>query len=266
MVQRTVQKAVPSSAFAIERQTLILHRLEAEGRVAATSLAMEIGTSTETIRRDLIVLERAGSLHRVHGGAVLEIRRGSVPDVHQRSSLMIDEKAAIAQAAAGLVPAAALVLIDGGTTTQALAHAYPLDRATTVVTPSLIVATTLLSRPGVSVHTLGGDVSPRTWSEGGSWTLRALDGLRAEIVFLGCSGLSAAQGATTSDHVDADVKRGMVAAARRVVVLADSSKIGSQHLTSFAALGQIDVVITGGRADPSELELISAGDVEVMTV
>ncbi|WP_270886074.1 DeoR/GlpR family DNA-binding transcription regulator [Pedococcus sp. 5OH_020] len=254
-----------SSAFAVERHTLILERLKSEGRLAAAALAEEIGTSTETIRRDLIALEQAGSLRRVHGGAVLESRRGDVPDVHQRGSLMTNEKAAIARLAASQVPVAALVLIDSGTTTHALAEAYPVDRGTTVVTPSLPVATTLLKRPGSRVHTLGGEVSPRTWSEGGSWTLRALQGLRAEVVFLGCSGFSAGLGATTSDEVDGDVKRGMVAAARRVVVLADSSKIGSQHLMTFAELDQIDLLITGRRADPRELQLISDAGVEIQT-
>lgn len=260
------RKARPAetSAFAVERQALILERLRTNGSISAAALADEFGLSTETIRRDLIGLEKAGSLRRVHGGAVLGTHRGFVPDVRQRGSLMTAEKTAIAELAATLVPVAALVLVDGGTTAQAFAEVYPLDRATTVVTPSLTVATALLERPAGSVHTLGGEVSPRTWSEGGSWTVRALENIHADLVFLGCSGLSATQGATTSDQVDGNVKRAMVAAARRVVVLADSSKIGSQHLTVFAEPGEIDVLITGRRADPQELERIAASGVEVM--
>lgn len=251
------------SAFAIERQALILERLRSNGSIGAAALAEELDLSTETIRRDLITLEQAGSLRRVHGGAVLGSTREFVPDVRQRGSLMTAEKSAMAERAAALVPVAALVLIDGGTSAHALAGVYPLDRATTVVTPSLMVATALLGRPGGSVHTLGGEVSPRTWSEGGTWTVNALRSIRADIVFLGCSGFSSAQGATTSDQVDGEVKRAMVASARRVVVLADSSKIGSQHLTAFADLSQIDVLITGRRADPAELERIEAAGVEV---
>lgn len=256
-------RAAESGAFAVERHALIVDRLRTNGSISAAALAEELGLSTETIRRDLIELEKAGSLRRVHGGAVLGSHRGFVPDVRQRSSLMTNEKTAIAELAASLVPVAALVLIDGGTTAHALAEAYPLDRATTVVTPSLTVATALLERPAGSVHTLGGEVSPRTWSEGGSWTVRALENIHADIVFLGCSGFSAAQGATTSDQVDGEVKRAMVAASRRVVVLADSSKIGSQHLTAFAALDQIDVLVTGRRADSEELQRIADAGMEV---
>lgn len=255
-----------SGAFAVERQSLILDRLRANGSISATALAGELNLSTETIRRDLITLEQSGSLRRVHGGAVLSSHRGFVPDVRQRGSLMTSEKTAIAERAATLVPVAALVLIDGGTTAHALADLYPLDRATTVVTPSLTVATALLERSAGSVHTLGGEVSARTWSEGGSWTVRALESIRADIVFLGCSGFSTDQGATTSDQVDGDVKKAMVAAARRIVVLADSSKIGSQHLTTFAELDQIDVLITGRAADPQEVARISAAGVEVQLV
>ena len=255
-----------SGAFAVERQALILARLRADGRIAATALATEIGTSTETIRRDLIALEQTGSLRRVHGGAVLKSTHSEVPDVHQRGTLMTGEKAAIAKLAVTLVPAVGVVLIDGGTTTQALADAYPHNHGTTVVTPSLAVATSMLKRSSASVHTLGGDVSPRTWSEGGPWTMRALETLRAEMVFLGCSGFSAVHGASTSDQVDGEVKRAMVAAARRVVLLADSSKIGTQHLATFAEADRIDVLVTGRRADPDELARITDAGVDVHTV
>ena len=261
-VAQNVGKGAPN-AFAVERQALLLDRLRANGRLETTALAQEFGLSTETIRRDLIALERAGSLHRVHGGAVAEAARGIVPDVHQRGSLMTAEKQAIADLAVELVPAAALVLIDAGTTTQAFARVYPLDRATTVVTPSLTVATTLLERSAATVHTLGGDVSLRTWSEGGTWTLRALESITADVVFLGCSGFSADQGATTSDSVDCDVKRAMVSSSRRRIMLADSSKIGSRHLASFAELRQIDVLVTGRRADLRERERIAAAGVDV---
>ncbi len=253
----------PSAAFAVERQALMLERLRVSGRLEAAALAREFGLSTETIRRDLIALEQAGSLQRVHGGAVLEAARVAVPDVRQRESLMTLEKEAIAAIASELVPVTALVLVDAGTTARAFAEVYPLDRATTVVTPSLTVATTLLERSAASVHTLGGDVSPRTWSEGGSWTVRALESITAEVAFLGCSGFSAEQGATTSDAVDGDVKRAMVAAAKRRIMLADSTKIGSRHLTTFAELGQIDVLVTGRRADEQELARIAAAGVEV---
>jgi DeoR family fructose operon transcriptional repressor len=262
-VAQNARKPLTTSAFAVERHALMLDRLRAHGRLEAAALAAEFGLSTETIRRDLIALEKAGALQRVHGGAVLESPRGSVPDVRQRESLMTAEKQAIAELAADLVPVAALVLIDAGTTTHAFAEVYPLDRATTVVTPSLNVATTLLERSAASVHTLGGDVSPRTWSEGGSWTVRALEAITAEVVFLGCSGFSADRGATTSDGMDGEVKRAMVASSKRRIMLADSSKIGSRHLTSFAELGQIDVLVTSRRADEQELERIAAAGVEI---
>ncbi|GGF18203.1 DeoR family transcriptional regulator [Subtercola lobariae] len=241
----------------------MLDRLRASGRLEVTALAEEFGLSAETIRRDLIVLEQAGSLKRVHGGALLETSRPVVPDVRQRESLMTIEKKAIAEIAAEFVPVGGLVLIDAGTTTKAFAEVYPLERASTVVTPSLNVATTLLEKSAASVHTLGGDVNPRTWSEAGQWTLQALSRITAEVVFLGCSGISLDQGATTSDGADGDVKRAMLGSARRCVMMADSSKIGTRHLISFAELGQIDILITGRSADPHELERIAASGVDV---
>lgn len=255
-----------AGAFAIERHARILQRLEDDGRVEATALAAEFGLSTETIRRDLIFLEEAGSLRRVHGGAVLGTGGRGAPDIGKRGTLMTAEKAAIAELAATFVPAAAVVLIDGGTTAAALAEAYPTDRATTVITQSLIVASALLRRSTDSVHLLGGDVSPRTWSVGGPWAVEALENVNAEILFLGCSGFSAARGATTSDQIDAEVKRALLARARRVVALADSSKIGKDHLTAFAEPSQIDLLITGRNADESEVARIAKSGVEVRRV
>jgi DeoR family transcriptional regulator, fructose operon transcriptional repressor len=252
-----------SGPFAVERHAQILERLKRDGRLEATALAVEFGISTETIRRDLLSLEREGLLRRVHGGAVTHSEHDSVPDVRQRASLMTSEKATIAQIAAALVPASSVVLMDGGTTTHALAEVYPIDRATTVVTPSLSIATTLLKRSAADVHTLGGDVSPKTWSEGGLWTLRALENINADVLFLGCSGFSAKAGATTSDQVDGEVKRAMISRARRVILLADSTKVGLQHLYSFAQPSDVHLLVTGAGANPDEIQSISDAGVEI---
>lgn len=254
-----------AGGFASHRHQHILDKLSTDGRLGATELATHFGVSTETIRRDLIQLERAGLLQRVHGGAVLE-QRPLVPDVRQREILMADEKSAIARSAVGLVPTGGMILLDAGTTTRALAALITPDHAVTIVTPSVLIATDLLERSLTSVHLVGGELNPRTWSTTGEWAERSLASLQAATVFLGASGFSASRGLSTSDHADAALKRAMVATARRVVVLADSSKIGTDHITSVAAAEVIDCLITSSRADADETERIRHAGTDVELV
>ncbi|MFC0531427.1 DeoR/GlpR family DNA-binding transcription regulator [Phytohabitans kaempferiae] len=264
---RGAERADSPGIFAVERHGRIVDRLRRKGRLESAEIAAEFQVSGETVRRDLIVLEQAGVLKRVHGGAVLTAVTGVIPDVHQRETIMRSEKAKIAQAAGRYVPAqGGLILIDAGTTTHAFTEVYTFDAATTVVTPSLVVADEVLRRSESNVHTLGGSVNPRTWAESGDWTLHALSGMQADVVFLGASGVTVARGATTSDHTDAMVKRAMVKASRRRVLLCDSAKIGVAHLSHFADPGDIDVLITGAKANGSELDGLRTLGVEVVVV
>lgn len=251
-----------AGGFASLRHQHILEKLSVDGRLGASELAAQFGVSTETIRRDLIQLERGGYLQRVHGGAVLE-HRPLVPDVRQREVLMADEKSAIARAALHLVPSGGLVLLDAGTTTRALAALITPEHAVTIVTPSVTIATDLLERSLNSVHLLGGELSQRTWSTTGDWAERSLASLQATTAFLGASGFSASRGLTTSDHADAALKRAMVASARRVIVLADSSKIGTDHITSAASAETVHCLVTTSRADAGETERIRVAGTDV---
>jgi DeoR family fructose operon transcriptional repressor len=230
--------------YAEERQQAILALARAKGRVDVVTLAEEYSVTTETIRRDLTVLERAGTLRRVHGGAIPVERLGFEPALAARDAVMTEEKERIARAALDELPDSGSIIIDAGTTTSRLVHLLPVDRELTVIVNSPPHATALATRPNLTVIILGGRVRGRTLATVDDWALRPLADLCVDVAFMATNGCSAARGLTTPDPAEATVKRAMIAASQRRVLLADHTKIGDDNLVRFADLADLDVLIT----------------------
>ncbi|WP_062461719.1 DeoR/GlpR family DNA-binding transcription regulator [Demequina soli] len=251
--------------YATERQQRILAEARTAGRVEVAALAESLEVTPETIRRDLTALEQRGSLRRVHGGAIPVERLESEPTLAARSATRMDVKRRIAARAVEEIPAGGTVLLDAGSTTQALVDLLPIDIDLTVITNSLPAASALAGRPGISLYVLGGRVRGVTGAAVGEWTASALAGMVVDVAIMGTNGLSASRGLTTPDQAEAEAKRAMIAAARRVVVTTDSSKAGDDHLHRFASLEDVDLVITDDDlADDVADELRAAGP-EVVT-
>jgi DeoR family fructose operon transcriptional repressor len=234
--------------------------------LAVTAVAEEFGVTTETVRRDLAVLERAGMLRRVHGGAV---PAGTLtllePGLGERHGTRSEAKRAIAAAAAELLPGpGGSVILDGGTTTAALVELLPGDRRLLAVTHCVPIAARLASAPGISLHLVGGRVRGVTQCAVGETAVRSLTELRVDVAFLGANGITPAHGFTTPDDAEASVKRAIVRAAQRVVVVADSSKLGREHLVRFAAVEDVDVLVTDADADPEEIAELEEAGLEVV--
>jgi DeoR family fructose operon transcriptional repressor len=235
--------------YAEERQQEILRLARAEGRVDVPGLAADLDVTTETIRRDLTVLERAGVIRRVHGGAIPVERLGFEPALAARDAVMTVEKERIAKAALAEVPDEGAIIIDAGSTTERLATILPMDRELTVVVNAPPLAVLLAPRPNLTVIMLGGRVRGRTLATVDDWNLRMLSQLYVDVAFMGTNGLSPERGFTTPDPAEAAVKRAMIAAARRTVVLADHTKAGNDFLARFAELTDVDTVITDAGLD-----------------
>jgi DeoR family transcriptional regulator, fructose operon transcriptional repressor len=249
-----------------ERQQAIAALVTERGRVAVTAVAEQFGVTTETVRRDLALLERAGMLRRVHGGAVPAGALTLVePGLGERHGTRSEAKRAIAAAALDLLPASdGSMAIDGGTTTAALVEFLPADRRLLAVTSSVPIAARLSVSPGITLHVLGGRVRGITQCAVGDSTVRALSDLRVDVAFLGTNGISPQHGFTTPDDAEAAVKRAMVRAGQRVVVLADSSKLDREHLVRFAAPDDVDVLVTDAQADPETVAAIEKTGIEVV--
>ena len=252
--------------YAEERQQAIASLVIANGRASVTELAQAYDVTTETVRRDLAVLDKAGVLRRVHGGAV-PVRALHLVEagVGERETTRAEHKDAIAAAAADLLPqSGATVLLDAGTTTARIAAHLPTDRELVVVTNSVPVATRLAAMPSVSLQLLGGRVRGVTQAAVGEQTLRVLDTLRVDIAFIGTNGISVRHGLSTPDSEEAAVKRAMVNSANYVVAVADSSKVGREDFVSFAPLSSVDTLITDSEISDTDRSQLTEHGVEVV--
>lgn len=230
--------------YAEERQAEILQAARTDGRVDVTGLAETFAVTAETIRRDLTILERAGMLRRVHGGAIPVERIGFEPALAARDTVLTAEKERIAKVALAEVPEDGAIILDAGTTTARLAQALPVDRELTVVVNSPAIAAMLGPRPNLNVLVLGGRVRGKTLATVDDWALRPLADLYVDVAFMGTNGCSVERGLTTPDPAEAAVKRAMIGAARRAVLLADHTKIGNDYLARFGSLSDLDLLIT----------------------
>ncbi|KRC66122.1 D-beta-D-heptose 1-phosphate adenosyltransferase [Aeromicrobium sp. Root236] len=250
--------------YATERQQLLVDRLQQDGRLAVIELAEELDVSSETIRRDLAVLERDGLAQRVHGGAVAARGRSSAAG----PTLAIpnaDQKGRIARAAAAHLPAAGgSMVLDAGTTISHLVDLIPPDRRLTVITHAIPTAAKLMAIPSVELHMLGGRVRGVTSAAAGHATVDALASVQVDVCFLATSAASPQHGLSSPDSEEAAVKRAFVRSARKVVALFDASKFSAEHVFAFASYDDLDIVITDKAADQREVDALRAHDVEVV--
>jgi DeoR family fructose operon transcriptional repressor len=252
--------------YAEERQQAIADLLTQRGRLSVTELADRFTVTTETVRRDLSTLERAGIVRRVHGGAipaaslsVLEVA------VNERDQAQSDQKDRVAEAALAYLPTnGGSVLLDAGTTTARLAGLLPLDLPYTIFTNAVPIAGRLAGRANVDLHLLPGRVRRTTQAAVGEDTVAAISRLRTDVAFVGTNGLSIAHGLSTPDQSEAAAKNAMIRSAQRVVVLADSSKIGHESTVRFGDLEQVDVLITDDGLSSDDQATLKAHDIEVV--
>jgi DeoR family fructose operon transcriptional repressor len=252
--------------YAEERQQAMAQLVAERGRLSVTVLAAQYDVTTETVRRDLSSLERMGLVRRVHGGAVpasslAVIESGLV----ERDAANPAQKDRIAKMALDLLPPpGSTILIDAGSTTARLVSLLPRDHRLVVFTHAVTIAARLAASPQIELHLLPGRVRGTTQAAVGADTVGALSRVRADVCFLGANGVSAGHGMSTPDYEEAAAKRAMVGAARQVVVLADSSKIGQEFPIQFARLEDIDVVVTDDGIESDDLTSLTATGLDVV--
>jgi DeoR family fructose operon transcriptional repressor len=264
--------------FAEERQQKIAELVAGSGRVSVTLLAELFRITTETVRRDLATLDNAGTVRRVHGGAVAADRFSTTEEsINVRAVQRPDQKRRIAEAAMALVPqtSSGSILIDAGSTTEVLADL--LSRRTAVepsatdpgadlvvITHAVPIAARLSSTPGIALQILGGRVRGLTQAAVGQATVDAAQRLRPDVAFIGANGIHPSFGLSTPDPEEAAVKAAFVRSARRIVVLADSSKLDAETLVQFASLKDLDTLITDSEPSPELAAALTEAGVDVV--
>lgn len=251
-----------------DRRRAISQLTRSNGHASVAELAEQFDVTAETIRRDLTQLEAAGELRRVHGGAVAAGENQDEPSYSDKEHRNSQQKLAIAQAAAKLLPEAdCSIFIDAGTTTAAFASEVAkryTGQRWTIVSNSLPVGMNLAAAGLTGVNVLGGVMRAFTRAVVGDEAVLSLKRLRADFAFVGTNGISADHGLSTPDPTEAAIKRTMVAQAATVVLLCDSSKFDQDFLVTFADLDQVDIVVTDHQAPPEFLAMLRKHRIEVV--
>lgn len=224
-----------------QRKKLILERLLQDGEVVAKPLSQEWGVSEDTIRRDLRELAQEGKLQRVHGGALPAA--ATVAPLAARQHIAPADKTALGRAGAALVKPGQLVFLDGGTTALQLArHLDPALHAT-FVTHSPTVAIELAQKPHLEIIMLGGTLYRHSMVNVGASVIAAAMGMRADVYFMGVTGVHPTAGLSTGDFEEAAVKRALHASAAETIVLASQDKLGAASPFVIAPLQNIATLL-----------------------
>lgn len=224
-----------------QRKHHILGILQREGQVVAKAVSLELSLSEDTIRRDLRELAREGLLQRVHGGALPA--SPALADFAGRQHLAPEGKAAIGRAAAALIQPGQVVILDGGTTTLQVARHLPRDLRVTVVTHSPTVAVELAEHPTAEVVLIGGRLFKHSVVAVGAAAVEAIGRIRADVYFMGVTGVHPEAGLTTGDLEEAHIKRALHESAAETIVLASSEKLGAASPYLVAPLGEISGLV-----------------------
>lgn len=227
-----------------KRRLEILELLDERGNIRVTDLSLIFDVSEMTVRRDLEFLEKEGSIKRVRGGAVTAVSRSYEPPFALRAARNVEAKAKIGRVAAAQVSEGDTVILDVGTTTLAVAEALKDRRNITVVTSSLRIAWLLADKPDLRVIVVGGAVRTGERSLVGSIASRTFEDFYCDLMFMGVGGIDLEAGFTEFNIEDATVKQKAMKQSQRVMVVANSSKLGKIAFARVAGVDEVDALIT----------------------
>jgi DeoR/GlpR family transcriptional regulator of sugar metabolism len=227
------------------RRASIQRQLLLDGSVNVEALALELGVSVATIRRDLTALEDDGTVRRTHGGATTTASRGADQAFALRESIDSEAKRLIAHAALELVETDQTLFMNDGSTILALAkELLASDVSLTVVTPGINIATILSESPRIDAYLAGGLVRHKNRGTVGSFVEEMLCQINADVAFIAVESISLNEGVTFSYETDAKIARIMNKKAGKTVVLATARKLGQlDRMTAFQT-SDVDILIT----------------------
>ena len=245
-----------------QRKNKILDRLKQDGQVVAKEMALELGLSEDTIRRDLRELAKDGLLQRVHGGALPV--SSAIADFTERQSIEVSSKTSVAKAAASMINPGQVVILDGGTTTAQLVRHLPKTLDATVVTHSPSIALELMHHPHIEVIMIGGKLFKHSMVNMGPAALEALSHIRADTYFMGVTGIHPDVGLTTGDFEEAHMKKALSDHAAETFVMASKEKLGVASSYVIKPLDGISVLIVDGGHPKEMLEPYTQFDVAIV--
>lgn len=229
------------------RHTAIMARARTHGKLRATPLAIQLGVTVQTVRRDLRDLAAAGLLERTHGGAVLPSGTRNI-GYDDRRALNRDAKQKIARATALMIPDHASLFLNIGTTTEAVARALSQHRNLKIVTNNINVAAIMVHHPGCEVIVAGGVLRPSDGGLVGDLAALAIERFKVDFAVIGTSAIDPEGDLLDFDAEEVRVSRALLNAARQTIVVADKTKFTRKAPVRIGSLSEADYFVTDGLA------------------
>ena len=245
---------------ATARQILIRELLASQEFVDLESLCRQLEASESSVRRDLSELEQQRVLKRVHGGALAIKPRDQLLDFSWQSTRNAAEKQRIAQLAASLVEDGQTVILDGGSTTAAVA-AELANRSLNIITNSLAIAEIFKNSRQIEVTLTGGYLYPRLEIMLGPLCESTLAGIAADVLIMGIGGITEA-GLSNNITLLVGSERKMIEVARKVIIVADHTKFGKPAMVHLAPIDIVDIIVSDEGLAPEYREMLQAQGIQ----
>lgn len=249
-----------------ERRAYIIEYMKKEGKVVIEDLAKDIDVSPMTIRRDLDYLEQKDKIIRTHGGAVpVESLHEEISYKHKKE-IQIEEKRKIAEYASGLIKEGQTIILDAGTTTMEIAKEITYFKNINVITTDLLTAAYLSKSKDIKVYCTGGIVQNEIGACIGTKAEEFLSDIYADIAFIGASTIDLYRGITSPTMEKAIIKKKMIKASDKTILVADSTKFGKKGFSKVCALKELDLIVTDNGLDQNLTREIKKQEINIHIV
>jgi len=247
-----------------KRHQIILNKLQEQGFVNVSELSDELGVSLVTIRKDLKILEARNLLYRAHGSASLVNPYITDRNIHEKEKIGVQQKQQIANKTLSFIEPNDSIILASGSTILELGRQLTGISQLQVVTSSLNVSQILNINPSIEIHQLGGVIRKSSNSAVGPFAERMMQSYSCNKLFMGVDGIDIDFGLTTTDALEASLNQVMMASARKVFVLADSTKFGRRGFGKICDITDVDAIITDVGISKSVVKLIESAGVELV--
>ncbi len=249
-----------------ERRAALLTAIKEQKRVNVTKLAADFNVTTMTVRRDLKRLASENIVTLVHGGAIYNEGGLALATVGARALLNQRDKNELGKYCASLVQEGNAIYLDSGSTCMSIAAALSGRKNIAVLTNSLAVMNILSNSSGLQLFSMGGIFDYGTNGFFGDLACRTIRGFRIDLAFLGVCSLSLEGGVMSPTASDQALKKTLLEAARKKIIVVDHTKIGRESFLRIADLREIDMLVTDKKADKNFVAGARRQGVEVVQI
>lgn len=251
--------------LAVERRNQIEQLISKNKSVLVVELAKRFDVTPETIRGDLVRLEKQGVLVRTYGGAtIVEDNEPDMPAA-MRETVNYEGKSIIGRRAAKLIKDGETIFLDASTSSLHLARSIKDKKGVTVITNAEQVVAELASCGGIKVVCTGGRLEPRNMSYTGRIAERCIrENYFANKFFFSCRGVTLHRGLMETSESEAEIKKAMLDASESAIFLCDHKKLGRLGINTIAGLERIDTFITDVKLDEEWINALGEGDINLI--